>query len=100
MRHKHADLIHAWAEGAVIQRKNTLGEWVEDGPLTTFANSCEYRIKPEPEPKPDIVCFYSAKVDEGHREFELHRLPYGVAKDNLKLIFDGETGKLKLAEVI
>ena len=48
MRHKHADLIHAWAEGAEIEIK--LGaEWCnEEKPEwhTTF----EYRIKPkEPE---------------------------------------------------
>lgn len=98
MRHKHADLIHAWAEGATIQLyRGSIGRW-EDMENPSFLDHLEYRIKPEP--KPDVVCFYSANVDEGHREFESHRLPYGVAKDNLKLIFDGETGKLKSAEVI
>ena len=46
--HKHAALIHAWADGAVIQYKNVgIGNWVdvsENEPL--WSNNLEYRIKP------------------------------------------------------
>jgi hypothetical protein len=50
MKHKHADLIHAWADGAVIQRcyinrDNNLG-W-EDDEEPEWLKFCDYRIKPE-----------------------------------------------------
>lgn len=45
-RHKHADLIHAWADGAEIQYEAASGDW--------FSSSCpnwdeptQYRIKPK-----------------------------------------------------
>jgi len=45
---KHAELIHAWADGAVIQYKNSDGKWVD-----VFQNNPSwhdgetYRIKPK-----------------------------------------------------
>lgn len=47
MRHKHADLIHAWAEGAVIEVKyKGLKGWsIIKSP--TWIDEYEYRIKPE-----------------------------------------------------
>ena len=49
-KHKHADLIHAWADGAEIQT-NDIGEWrdlVEAAYI--FNPHFDYRIKPkEPE---------------------------------------------------
>ena len=49
-KHKHADLIHAWADGAEIQT-NDIGEWrdiVEA--IYIFNPHFDYRIKPkEPE---------------------------------------------------
>lgn len=50
MKHKHADLIHAWADGAEIQVNAGCG-W-EDCPVPTWAYD-EYRIKPE-EKKPVV----------------------------------------------
>jgi len=47
-RHKHADLIHAWAEGAEIEVKAFDGSWSE--PLNNspvWFPDYEYRIKPE-----------------------------------------------------
>lgn len=44
-RHKHADLIHAWAEGAEIQLKRGNGSWVTVEKPDWLA-SLEYRIKP------------------------------------------------------
>ena len=78
---KHAALIKAWADGADIQESFKGDEtWL---PFDGFwmENDFEYRIKPEP--KPDVVRLLMA---------ELHH--------NLKLTFDGETSKLKAAEVI
>ena len=43
-RHIHADLIHAWADGAEIQFKNEHGNWMSVSP--TWGVDTEYRIKP------------------------------------------------------
>jgi len=89
MKHKHADLIIAWANGAPIQWKDRHGQWEDMGePL--WAENHEYRIKPEP--KPDVVRYY-----EVHKEFG------GALQGpfhNIKATYDGETGGLKSAEVI
>ena len=86
--HKQAELIHAWADGAEIEVKALgLGGWQNTtNPL--WRDYSEYRIKPEP--KPNLVEHYSA--EPGMLNFSQ------VA--NLKLTFDGETGKLKSAEVL
>ena len=44
-RHKHADVIHAWAEGEEIQSL-TGNQWV-DCPYPRFNNEHQYRIKPK-----------------------------------------------------
>ena len=47
MRHKHADEIIAWANGAEIQLYHTDTEKWVDAP-TPLWFECKYRIKPEP----------------------------------------------------
>jgi len=88
--HKHAELIKAWADGAEIEIFLTIDKsWIH---LTNpnWDDGCEYRIKPEP--MPDVVKYALAGVSAlGLTQLET---------DNLKLTFDGETGKLKAAEVI
>ena len=44
-RHKHADLIIAWANGEKIEFKNHHGDW-EYFPNPTWKDNIEYRIKP------------------------------------------------------
>jgi len=89
MKHKHADLIHAWADGAEIQVKNPFNEWIDEkNPI--WESWIEYRIKPEP--KPDYVRYYEVcKGFGGLSQMHYH---------NLKATYDGETGGLKSAEVI
>lgn len=90
---KHAALIKAWADGAEIQYKDFTGGWVDVGVISWYAD-CEYRIKPEP--KPDVVQeFWCELGNKGH-----WHLPYLTSPANLRLTFDGETGKLKKAEVL
>jgi len=92
MKHKHADLIHAWADGAEIEYFNEhSNEW------RTFVNehniwyeAWQYRIKPEP--KPDIVMYFEVRKPYGEN------LPNPF--HNIKATYDGETGGLKSAEVI
>jgi len=92
-RHCHADLIHAWAEGATVQVKLSTGEWVDQDPIK-FPNGYEARIKPEK--KPDV-----------ERLFRLESHPFAGIRfsetdDNAKLrcTFSGETGELISAEVL
>jgi len=89
--HKHAELIKAWADGAEIEGLNSLGEWVQIW-VTTWSEVDEFRIKPEP--KPDTVKAVRVFRDFSHMEEPIYHNPA-----NLKLTFDGETGKLKSAEV-
>ena len=94
--HKHADLIKAWADGAEIEfRWYCLDEWkIITNPR--WDQDCEYRINPKP--RPDVVDY--VRVGAFHRisvsELEWAR----ETNSNLKLTFDGKTGKLKAAEVI
>ena len=96
--HKHAELIKAWADGAEIEYRDRCsniqvnawsplppqGDWDEHPDF-------EYRIKPEP--KPDVVQIWFAESNN----FPTQR---AIGEYNLKLTFDGETGKLKSAEMI
>ena len=45
-RHVHADLIHAWAEGAIIQCKLNQSDWI-DLKYPVFTDGFKYRIKPK-----------------------------------------------------
>ena len=96
MKHKHAELIKAWADGAVIQHKCDLG-WMDVAQNNPhWLPNTEYRIKPEP--KPDIVkhFFIESHFWAGVRLSEASQLDAPV----LSITFDGETGKLKSAEVL
>lgn len=93
--HKHADIIKAWADGAEIEEQHLKKDWqpFNDGHWMQ-TDSWNYRIKP----KPDVVDY--VRVGAFHR---IVVCPIEWAREtnsNLKLTFDGETGKLKAAEVI
>ena len=103
MKHKHADLIHAWADGAKIQWRDPKDDerW-SDIKIPNWLEDCEYRIKPEP--KPDVVV-YSRVVGKfligcGGIEIQQLILRPQVDNPNIKYTFDGEWGKLKSAEVL
>ena len=98
--HKHAALIHAWADGAEIESLShgpvlycDEPRWLPDRGQCWFPD-VEYRIKPTP--KPDVEHYRQVNLDgiwsaPSARQF---------IRDNLKLTFDGETGVLKSAEVL
>jgi hypothetical protein len=87
--HKHAELIKAWAEGAEIEfYSKGLNGWIKSD-TPQWYDEYEYRIKPEP--KPDHVVSRWVYSD-GSTAF--------YSQSNVKYTFDGETGKLKLAEVL
>jgi len=94
--HKHAELIKAWADGAEIECKVVNGPWIAINSESPFwYKDNEYRIKPEP--KPDVVEKYFAN---GYTKYGCVRVAEHWERENLKLTFDGETGKLKAAEVV
>lgn len=93
MKHIHEKEIKAWADGAEIEfYEEESGTWVyADNPR--WVRTSKYRVKPTP--KPDEVRHTCAS--------KLVVSMFGSAlfdSDNLKLTFDGETGKLKSAEVL
>ena len=89
MKHKHAELIKAWADGAKIQISYTNDPQHWEDIENPFWYPCGvYRIKPEP--KPDVIGIITMNCDFNDVTTVIKQ----------KLIIDGETGKLKSAEVI
>ena len=91
MKHKHAELIKAWADGSEIEVKVN-GGW-DNAKRPSWSEFTEYRIKPEP--KPDVV-YYANFRKNLVSAYHIEKL----SNDNLRLTFDGETGELKSAEVL
>ena len=95
MKHPHAELIKAWADGAEIQVFHpNLDTWDDCTYNPSWMVNIKYRIKPEP--KPDVVEYFRV----GRRTYSLTFEWSDSPRANLKLIYDGETGDLKSAEVI
>lgn len=96
--HKYAEVIKAWADGALIQYKSQLDkcEWKDDN-FPTFETNYEWRMKPEP--KPDRVRFARfSTVDEFSESFAWC---FDIGDNcNTRVTFDGETGKLKSVEIL
>lgn len=90
--HKHAEIIKAWADGAVIERLWSDEHWLIDN-QPMWEEWEEYRIKPEA--RHDVIYFFD--VDKYKR---IHQIDTVSGQPNLKLTFDGETGELKSAEVL
>ena len=49
MKHKHCDLIKAWADGVEIQQKHPIAptKWEEISKYPSWSDGMEYRIKPK-----------------------------------------------------
>jgi hypothetical protein len=99
--HKHAELIKAWADGAEIQWFDECDQEWWDTSTPSWKAHVEFRIKPEP--KPDVV--YYGVCDQEAARLRVTELEWCFTKlndegDLIKLTFDGETGKLKTAEVL
>jgi len=103
--HVHKDLIIAWADGAEIEFKlRGEKEWRSYQSLGIPNNpkwdeTTLYRIKPEP----DIVKYMGFDCHDDERFCsELHNI-LEIVDDwhkQVKLTFDGETGKLKAVEIV
>jgi hypothetical protein len=94
--HKHAELIKAWVDGAEIQfydQRFNEHRWKDCGVDPYWASDVQFRVKPEL--KPDVVVY-----PETATSWDEAKKNQWYVKGKLKLTFDGETGKLKSAEVI
>lgn len=99
--HVHADIIKAWADGEQIEHFNQFtNQWGPIGSEPCWFPSIQFRIKPEP--KPDVMLLRRVDLQcRPSNTFPSGYLSVGVwDNQNLKLTFDGETGKLKSAEVL
>ena len=100
--HKHAALIKQWADGATIQFKphNCLHDWKEADGIIGWHDWCDYRVKPEP--KPNVVRYACLDIDCNARVNARSNYFSGAVHrcENLMVVFDGETGKLKDAQVL
>ena len=99
MKHKHAELIKAWADGAIIQfYAKERDKWL-DCLSPSWVIEVNYRIKPEP--RPDIVkyigCFNFGNTFGDSAE-DYHSIRFWDNK--IKLTFNGETGNLINAEIL
>ena len=91
--HKHAEIIKAWADGAEIECKPSSGDtWTVTNP--TWSHLYDYRIKPplELKSKNDVISKYLLR-----KGMAAYLCSEG---GNLKVVWDGETGELKSAEVL
>lgn len=99
---KHAELIKLWADGALIQWKDEERVGWQDcyNNLPTWSPQFKYRVKPEP--KPDVVRYACLDIDRGGWATVRSNLFTSSAFpcDNLMIVFDGETGVLKDAQVL
>ena len=97
MKHKHYDMIVAWANGAIIEVFEPLIEEWEIVTEPVWYEYLQYRIKPEP--KPDLVLrtFLRPVTSIGS---VYNEGAWNDERANISLTFDGETGKLKAAEVL
>ena len=102
-KHKHADLIIQWALGTAVESKHILSNCWSFDPAPIWCDEYEYRIKTTP--KADIIVY--ANVDE----YLANDFQYGTAlvgrfsqqrqtTDNIKVTYNGETGKLIAIEMI
>jgi len=99
--HKDAEIIKAWADGAEIEyRTHDTIQWHPIFKGWSWDNNVvKYRIKPEP--RPDMV-FYG-RILLPYFDALPHVSGIGSMQgtlDNLKFIFDGETGHIKSVEVL
>lgn len=99
MKHKHAEIIKAWADGAHIQVKVfNHGDWKDvDMNGEEWYEHSTYRIKPEP----DVVkIFYLESNPMLGLRFSEEINPVQEKTKRIVCTFDGETNILKAVEML
>lgn len=95
--HKHAELIKAWADGAEIEMKVSEWHWVYIH-KPHWDDDVEYRIKPE-QNVDEVSYLIWGEALLGWCEF-LRGTFVDHAKEKIKVIRDGKTGKIKGVELM
>jgi len=105
VKHKHAEVLMAIAEGKDVQFFNDglCVDYIESmhaSPLAGAGYQREWRVKPQP--KPDVVSYDYARVGfyKTIADVKLATTIFDCKTVTLKFTQDGETGKLKSAEVL
>lgn len=103
--HIHAELIKAWADGAIIQYINQQGEWVDvSANNAAWFDDRKYRVKPK-----DRSAFIGVGYNNGFKHTtgvysQFVHVPDSIKRDCgdiysdmdvIELIIDSTTGKIK-----
>jgi hypothetical protein len=89
-KHKHYEAIMAWANGEVVEMKDTqTGGWF-DVPNPGWYKEDKYRAKPAPKPDAVREVLLVNSLSAGPLLYAASPL-----ECNCVLVFDGETNKLK-----
>ncbi len=94
MKHKNAELIKLWADGAEIELYGIYHQGWRLDPSPLWDSDNTYRVKP----KPDVVLYNRIGLSTRIGTYMLTSGDGDVA--NVRLTFDNETGKLKDCEFI
>ena len=95
-RHVHQDLIDAFEKGAKVQYwSKSAEEWINTL-LPAFCETNKYRIKP----KVDNAQYAYIVLQENGSIDISHWTKNPTCIDNLKVVLDGETNKIKSVEII
>lgn len=96
--HIHAEIIKAWADGEIIQYFRKPYGWDDcSGNSPAWDKDASYRVKPKP--APDRV-YYGVFENDGSSSLGSCFTRFHDEGDQIKVTFDGETGKLKSVEVL
>ena len=100
--HKHAEVLRAIADGKVVQWKAgfTWHDYKpdEDDCSPLIDDGIEWRVKPEP--KPDVVQWVCSSDTYSWEAYSCKQSKEFGSFDQIKIVRDGETGKLKSAEIV
>lgn len=98
--HKHAELIKAWADGALIEYwSKTTKQWTDVEAVNPYwRETTEYRIKPVQ----DVVRSFRLECHSwvGIRFNESSELLRKEDEQWIRVLFDGKTCKIKSVEVL
>ena len=89
-KHKHYEVITAWANGAEVEMKDALSGTWHKVTIPSWYESLTYRVKQAA--KPDIVHEVLVTLSPFAGPLLYAASP---SEANCVLVFDGETGKLK-----
>ena len=101
MKHKHAELIKLWADGALIQRQSYNGIWIDDiRPYWHLDDN--FRVKPEPNKELLVAMVFKNVLEEPVIISSMYICdPDEISPmTNVKFTFDGETGEFLKVEKI